>query len=207
MSQCLFAYIYLSICLSFHCVSTYLSIAYRPIFPSINLSIYLSIDRSIYLSIYFTICHFFRLSIDLSFFLSSDLCIYVSIYLSAIYLWICLPNLFIHLSIYPSIYLSICLSIHFTLQTPHLTLGTKRPTLHFTFSILNTTSENHTLQTLQSTPCTLHPPVATLRTPDANSTFHMPTSALYTLQHHTHTQRKSARWHKVPNKYGKVGQG
>ena len=72
-------------------------------------------------------------------------------------------------------------TLHFTLQTPHLTLGTKCPTLHFTFSILNTTSENHTLQTVQSTPCTLHPPVATLRTPDANSTFHMPTSALYTL--------------------------
>ena len=81
-------------------------------------------------------------------------------------------------------------TLHFTLQTPHLTLGTKRPTLHFTFSRLNTTSENHTLQTLQSTPCTLHPPVATLRTPDAISTFHMPTSALYTLQHHTHTGKK-----------------
>ena len=81
-------------------------------------------------------------------------------------------------------------TLHFTLQTPHLTLGTKRPTLHFTFSTLNTTSENHTLQTLQSTPCTLHPPVATLRTPDANSTFHMPTSALYTLQNHTHTEKK-----------------
>ena len=80
-------------------------------------------------------------------------------------------------------------TLHFTLQTPHLTLGTKRPTLHFTFSILNTTSENHTLQTLQSTPCTLHPPVATLRTPDANSTFHMPTSALYTLQNHTHREK------------------
>ena len=177
MSLCLYLSIDLSIFplridLSFHCVSTHLSI-----------------HQFIYLSIYFTICHFFRLSIDLSFFLSIDLCIYVSIYLSAIYLSICLPNLSIHLSIDPSIHLSIYrsiyLSIHFTLQTPHLTLGTKRPTLHFTFSILNTTSENHTLQTLQSTPCTLHPPVATLRTPDANSTFHMPTSALYTLQHHT----------------------
>ena len=84
-------------------------------------------------------------------------------------------------------------TLHFTLQTPHLTLGTKRPTLHFTFSILNTTSENHTLQTLQSTPCTLHPPVATLRTPDANSTFHMPTSALYTLQNHTHTHREKVQ--------------
>ena len=72
-------------------------------------------------------------------------------------------------------------STAFRLQTPHLTLGTKCPTLHFTFSILNTTSENHTLQTLQSTPCTLHPQVATLRTPDADSTFHMPTSALYTV--------------------------
>ena len=81
-------------------------------------------------------------------------------------------------------------TLHFTLQTPHLTLGTKRPTLHFTSSILNTTNENHTLQTLQSTPCTLHAPVATPRTPDANSTFHMPTSALYTLQNHTHTEKK-----------------
>ena len=74
------------------------------------------------------------------------------------------------------------------LHTSHWARNAQRCISHSAYWTLR--SENHTLQTLQSTPCTIHPPVATLRTPDANSTFHMPTSALYTLQNHTHTEKK-----------------
>ena len=201
MSQCLFAYIYLSNYLSFHCVSTYLSIAYRPIFPSI------------YLSIYFTICHFFRLSIDLSFFLSIDLCIYVSIYLSAIYLSICLPNLSIHLSIYPSIHLSIYPSIdlsiylstsHCKLHTSHWARNAQRCISHSAYWTLQVKtihckhySPRHAHSTHQS-------PHSARQMQTRHSTCLPPHSTHSSI---THTQRKSARWRKVPNKYVKVGQG
>ena len=67
--------------------------------------------------------------------------------------------------------------------------GEKLPTCppHFRFYTLSTTTSHHTLQILHTTPCTLHPPVATLRISDCKLDiphFNLPTpplSAFYAL--------------------------